>query len=106
MKLVDIDYLRKYFTVAERCEDCGRDPRYCDGGLYGYEGYTARDVCEILDDAPVVEAIPIEWMNQKYADNDPNTHEEDYDYYLWDAIAYILTLWKGEHGENEENTDN
>ena len=63
MGLVDIDYLRKYFTVAERCEDCGRDSRYCDGGLYGYEGYSARDICEILDDTPVVEERAVEAWN-------------------------------------------
>lgn len=96
VRLVDIDCLRKRFTVAEHCEDCGRDSRYCDGGLYGAEVYSARDICGILDDTSVVEAIPIEWLNQKYAENDPNTHEEDYDYYLWSAIDYILTLWREE----------
>lgn len=61
-----------------------------------------------IDYMQTIEAIPVEWLNQKYAENDPNTHEEDYDYYIWDAIAYILTLWREEHGEkeNEENTDN
>ena len=52
-----------------------------------------------------VKAILIEWLIQKYVENDPNTHEDDYDYYLWDAIAYILTLWREEQeaGDNALN---
>lgn len=97
-KLVNINSLRDRFNVAERCEDCGRDGRYCDGGLYGYEGYTARDICEILDDEPEVKAIPIEWLKQKYKENDPDSGNEDYDYYLWECSDYIMTVWKEEQG--------
>ena len=104
-RLVDVESLRERFSVAACCDDCVRDARYCDGDLYGYEGYTARDICEILDDELSVEAIPVEWLNQKHAENDPNTHEEDYDYYLWNAIEYILTLWREEQ-EVEENALN
>lgn len=60
---------------------------------------------EKLSTMQEVKAITIEWLNQKYAENDPNTHEEDYDYFLWDAIAYILTLWKEEQ-ESEDSALN
>ena len=104
-RLVDVNSLRDRFSVAACCDDCVRDARCCDGGLYGYEGYTARDICEILDDELSVEAIPIECLNQKYAENDPNTDKENYDYYLWNAIDYILTLWREEQ-ESESSALN
>lgn len=94
MRLVDIDYLRKSFTVAERCEDCGRDARDCDGGLYGYEGYTARDICEILDNAPVVEAILIEWL-RKVMLNDVNDEISS------EAASRIIELWQKEQEARE-----
>ena len=60
------------------------------------------DIEHKINEMPEIKAIPIEWLNQKYAENDPNTHEEDYDYYLWNAIAYILTLWEEELGSEED----
>ena len=86
--MADLIYRRDAYDVVYK-EHCG----ICTGAIL---------------DIPKVEAIPIEWLNQKYAENDPNTHEEDYDYYLWNAIAYILTLWREEQEakENEEKTDN
>lgn len=88
-KLVSINSLRDRFNVAERCEDCGRDAKYCDGGLYGYESYTARDICEILDDTPVVEAIPIEWL-RKVMLNDVNDEISS------EAASRIIELWQKE----------
>lgn len=46
-------------------------------------------------EAPTIDAIPVEWMNQKYAENEPG-EDKDYDYFLWDAIAYVLTEWQKE----------
>ena len=43
----------------------------------------------------VVDAIPVAWLNQKYAENEPG-EDKDYDYFLWDAIPYILTEWQKE----------
>lgn len=100
MRLVDLDAIRERFNVAEYCSDCKRKNFDC----YKEQGYSPRRICEDLDDVPVIDAIPIDWLNQKYAENDPNTHEEDYDYYLWNAIwnaiAYILTLWEEEQEDN------
>jgi len=53
-------------------------------------------VVKKIDDAETVEAIPIEWLNQKYAENDPDGGNEEFDRYLWDSICYMLTAWKEE----------
>ena len=95
-RLVNVDSLRDRFNVAERCEDCGRDSRCCDHRSYGCEEYTVKDICKILDDEPEVEAITIEWLKQKYKENDPDSGNEDFDRYLWDSICYVLTAWKEE----------
>ena len=58
-------------------------------------------VVQKIDKAKTVEAIPIEWLKQKYRENDPDTDKEDYDYYLWNAIDYVLTAWKEEQEEEE-----
>ena len=44
---------------------------------------------------PTIDAIPVEWLNKKYAENEPG-EDKDYDRYLWDAIEYILTEWQKE----------
>lgn len=49
----------------------------------------------IVDEAPTIDAIPVAWLNQKYAENEPG-EDKDYDYFLWDAIPYILTEWQKE----------
>lgn len=94
MKFVNIE--AEINRVCLAC--CGHDRKGCQWLAYG-EGEGCSQIQE-LEGLKVVEAIPIEWLNQKYAENDPNTHEEDYDYYLWNAIAYILTLWEEEQENN------
>ena len=85
MRIIDADELKTAFPIGEYVRtECVR---------------------ATIDHMQTIKAIPIEWLNQKYAENDPNTHEEDYDYYLWNAIAYILTLWEEEQ-EAEENAFN
>lgn len=85
MKLVDVDGLE--LTRYEPQNDLAYALGWND---------CVDTVEEELSTIQEVKAITIEWLNQKYAENDPNTHEEDYDYFLWDAIAYILTLWEEE----------
>lgn len=55
-----------------------------------------------IDHMQTIEAIPIEWLNQKYAENDPDSGNEDFDRHLWDSICYVLTAWK-EKQESESN---
>lgn len=56
MKLIDLDAFRKEYELRESCNGCGRyGKKDCD-----YPSYSARDFCGWLDDAPAVDAIPIE----------------------------------------------
>lgn len=65
MRLIDADALREQWNVSERCEDCKQDARYCDGNLYGSTLYSLRDICGSIDDAPIIDAIPVEWLREK-----------------------------------------
>ena len=49
-----------------------------------------------IDHMPTIEAIPIEWLNQKYRENDPDGGNEDYDYHMWECSDYIMAVWKEE----------
>ena len=57
--------------------------------------WTIDDLAAAIEHAPTILAIPVEWLNQKYAENEPG-EDKDYDYFLWDAIPYILTEWQKE----------
>ena len=57
------------------------------------------DIEHKINEMPTVEAIPIEWLKQKYKENDPDGGNEDYDYYLWECSDYIMAVWNEEHGE-------
>lgn len=61
MRLVDIDALRKDFKVAERCDECPQRNRHCNADTM----FARRDVCGMLDDAEIVDAIPLDWMKQR-----------------------------------------
>lgn len=89
MKIIDADVLKKKYTFA--APDClGMEPK-----VY------AQDVIKVIDEMPEVEAITVEWLKQKYIENDPGGGNEDYDRYLWDSICYVLTAWR-EDREVEE----
>ena len=53
------------------------------------------DIEHKINEMSTIDAIPVEWLNQKYAENEPG-EDKDYDYFLWDAIEYILTEWQKE----------
>lgn len=50
MRLIDADALKKEYRMADRCEDCKRNPRDCQN-VYSW---TLMDVCSMLDDAPTI----------------------------------------------------
>lgn len=54
MKLVDLDKVRALFYVSETCDKCQRNNTDCDRR----ETYTPRDICELLDEAEEVDAVP------------------------------------------------
>ena len=55
MRLIDIDAFRKDLGLAERCEDCERDARECQYDQI----YTRMDFCGWLDDAEIIDAVPV-----------------------------------------------
>lgn len=55
MRLIDIDAFRKDLGLAERCEDCERDARGCQYDQI----YTRMDFCGWLDDAEIIDAVPV-----------------------------------------------
>lgn len=55
MRLIDIDAFRKDWGLAERCEDCERDARECQYDQI----YTHMDFCGWLDDAEIIDAVPV-----------------------------------------------
>ena len=57
MKLIDLDAFRTENMMAEDCSKCERNRHEC--GML--ETYTVN-FCEMLDDAPIIDAIPIDWL--------------------------------------------
>ena len=50
MRPIDVDALKKEWSMANKCEDCPQDARKCQ-----YEqNFTRMDICEMLDEAPTV----------------------------------------------------
>lgn len=86
MRLIDADAMYERFVKKRE----------------GFDGiYDPTDLPDMLGDMPTVKAIPIEWLKQKYKENDPDSGNEDFDRYLWDSICYVLTAWKEDQGEED-----
>lgn len=67
--------------------------------------YLPIDFQEEIMDAPTVDAIPISWLQKKYEENEPSDDwDKEFDRYLWDAIAYILSIWKEEQEANNDRS--
>ena len=84
MRLIDADAMYERFVKKRE-------------GLDGI--YDAIDLPDMLGDMPTVEAIPIEWLKQKYRENDPDSGNEDYDFYMWECSDYIMAVWNEEQEE-------
>ncbi len=53
MRLIDVDKLREYIGLGERCGDCERDDRDCQ-----YERiFTRMDICGWLDEQKIIEVV-------------------------------------------------
>lgn len=48
MRLIDVDELRKYIGLSERCEDCDKDKIACQYD----QVFTRMDLCGWIDDMP------------------------------------------------------
>lgn len=50
-----------------------------------------KDVLEILQDLPAVDAVPVAWLKEKL------TGHPELSYAVTDAIQNVLDLWEAEH---------
>ena len=64
-RLIDVDELRADYGMAEDCKDCKAGYRSCE-----YDrSYSKMDFCGWLDDAPTVDAVPVQRCDGcRYAD--------------------------------------
>ncbi len=63
---VDIQYIRNALGITGTKESC-KGCKYNEPIGFACNTYDAPSfayVCEVLDDAPTVDAIPVEWMRQ------------------------------------------
>lgn len=60
MALIDNNALREYYKMNERCEECHWNNRDCSKPPY----YSLLDICKAIDEVPIVDAIPVEWLRK------------------------------------------
>lgn len=84
MRLIDIDAFRKDWGLAERCEDCERDARECQYDQI----YTRMDFCGWLDDAEIIDAVPVVRCKD-CAKSRPDVNDESV--WLWCRRVHGLT---------------
>ena len=56
MRLIDVDELKADYHMADDCKDCETGYRSCEYDRI----YSKMDFCGWLDDAPTVDAVPVE----------------------------------------------
>ena len=87
--LIDREAFRKEWGFAEKCDDCKRDKKWdCDRQMY-----SARDICEWLDDAPAVDAEPVKrgrWTTHRTMQHDGEWYCDQCDY---EPIVFENTLY-------------
>ena len=54
----------------------------------------------LLNAAPTIDAIPVEWLKEQRKQNEPNSVEEIVKAFTVMCIDTILTLWKEQEGDN------
>ena len=64
-------------------------------GLGGITGVTGDDdsIEDYIDNAPTIDAIPVEWMR-----NEMNMADDRGDSEMTDAISWLLQTWQEERG--------
>ena len=111
MRLIDAEAVEK--SIREfRCDHCDRRMGYKKGKrvfLYEIGGVPCR-ACDIddaffyLEDAPIIDAIPVEWLKEKRNDELHKLAENVYgrlEDELCIAIIRVLELWnKEKEGDN------
>ena len=96
MRLIDADALRADYGMAEDCKNCKTGYRSCEYDRI----YSKMDFCGWLDDAPTVNAIPVEWIKKQieWLKSLDNTFSS----LTVNNIQVMLNSWEREqHGETD-----
>lgn len=96
MRLIDADALRADYGMAEDCKNCKTGYRSCEYDRI----YSKMDFCGWLDDAPTVNAIPVEWIKKQieWLKSLDNTFSS----LTANNIQVMLNSWEREqHGETD-----
>lgn len=96
MRLIDADVLKADYGMADDCKNCKTGWRSCQGD----NTYTKMNFCGWLDDAPTVNAIPVEWIKKQieWLKSLDNTFSS----LTANNIQVMLNSWEREqHGETD-----
>ena len=96
MRLIDADVLKADYGMADDCKDCKTGYRSCEYDRI----YSKMDFCGWLDDAPTVDAIPVEWIKKQieWLKSLDNTFSS----LTANNIQAMLNSWEREqHGETD-----
>ena len=85
MRLIDADALQQHFTDMQHYERCACNFTD-DGGEPATEWYCVEDV---LENAPTIDAIPVEWLKKVRKDDRLTIDDVE-------TIDLILTWWQTE----------
>ena len=83
MRLIDADALQQHFTDMQHYERCACNFTD-DGGEPATEWYCVEDV---LENAPSIDAIPVEWMDKM---------AEQHQSGVFNAYWFVLKTWQKE----------
>ena len=83
-RLVDKDVLLDLFHIKEPCMECPWFTKDCDKPVY-----SPMEICERIDDAPTVDAAPVEWFEGVIRSLRAKGREE-----YADAMQIILDAWE------------
>ena len=93
MRLIDADALRYYWRISEPCEHCHWNRIDCSKPPY----YSLLDICNAIDEMPIIDAIPVEWLGDKELD-----YRTTGDKMFSDAFAVVIGEWQKEQEEVSE----
>lgn len=108
MELIDRDKLKEYIDNCECCEKCDQKGFMCDVCCDLPDCVTPQWE-RVLDEQQTVDAVPIEWINQRVKGLKIqliNADEDDVDliWHLRDEIQTLTELkdyWKEEQGKQK-----
>ena len=88
MALINANALREYYKINEHCEECHWNNRDCNKPPY----YSTYDICMAIDEVPIIDAIPVEWLEDKEL-----YYRTTGDKMFSDAFAVVIGEWQKEH---------